>query len=226
MSDDPYVASRVRAMRSRLLDGSRYAALLATADLPGFIRLLQDTPYRAVFHGDESGMDASAIEDGLRRDLRATIGVLRSACNERWRALLDVLVGRWEVANLKTVLWGRGRGASVEDVLAGVYPIGWSDEVALAELARQPTLDRVADTLVAWRHPLSRPLKMALLGRARLGLADARVDVLAVEAALDRAFLVCAHDALDPERESNRSLVTYLGYVIDVGNLVTAMNRR
>lgn len=241
MADDPYVAARVRAMRGRLLDARRFADLLACGDAPCVARLLQGTPYGAPIERAGGGADAGAIEEGLRRELRANVAALRGACRGRWRELMDALLGRWEVENLKTLLRGRRAGSSVEEILAGLAPIGWSDEPALAELARRPSIHAMVETLILWRHPAARPLKAAVAGRllmpfngrllvpfnAHGGAVDEdRLDLIAVESALDHWSHDAARAMLDPRDESDRAVLSYLGWVIDERNLLAAIRLR
>ncbi len=225
MADDPYVAARVRAMRGRLLDARRFADLLACGDAPCVARLLQGTPYGAPIERAGGGAEAGAIEEGLRRELRANVAALRGACRGRWRELMDVLLGRWEVENLKTLLRGRRAGSPVEEILAGLAPIGWSDEPALAELARRPSIQAMVETLILWRYPAARPLKAAVAAHG--GAVDEdRLDLIAVESALDRWHDESARAMLDPRDESDRSVLSYLGWVIDERNLLAALRWR
>jgi len=241
VADDPYIAARVRAMRGRLLDARWVADLLACGDTPCVARLLQGTPYGAAIARAGGGADASAIEEGLRCELRANVDALRGACRGRWRELLDALLERWEVENLKTVLRGRRAGSPVEEILAGLAPIGWSDEPALAELARRPSIHAVVETLILWRHPAARPLKAAVAGRllmpfngrllvpfnAHGGAVDEdRLDLIAVESALDHWSHDAARAMLDPRDESDRWVLSYLGWVIDERNLLAAIRLR
>jgi V/A-type H+-transporting ATPase subunit C len=220
-------------MRGRLLDERRFADLLACGDAPCVARLLQGTPYGAAIERAGGGDDAGAIEEGLRRELRANLAALRGACRGRWRELMDALLGRWEVENLKTLLRGRRAGSSVEEILAGLAPIGWSDEPALAELARRPSIHAMVETLILWRHPAARPLKTAVAGRllvpfnAHGGAVDEdRLDLIAVESALDHWSHDAARAMLDPRDESDRSVLSYLGWVIDERNLLAAIRLR
>jgi V/A-type H+-transporting ATPase subunit C len=228
-------------MRGRLLDARRFADLLACGDAPCVARLLQGMPYGAAIERAGGGDDAGAIEEGLRRELRANLAALRGACRGRWRELMDALLGRWEVENLKTLLRGRRTGSSVEEILAGLAPIGWSDEPALAELARRPSIQAMIETLILWRHPAARPLKAAVAGRllmpfngrllvpfnAHGGAVDEdRLDLIAVESALDHWSHDAARAMLDPRDESDRSLLAYLGWVIDERNLLAAIRWR
>ncbi len=225
MADDPYVAARVRAMRGRLLDARRFADLLACGDTPCVARLLQGTPYGVPIERAGGGEDAGAIEEGLRRELRANVAALRGACRGRWRELMDALLERWEVENLKTLLRGRRAGSPVEEILAGLAPIAWSDEPALAELARRPSIQAMVETLILWRHPAARPLKAAVAAHG--GAVDEdRLDLIAVEAALDRWHDESVRATLDLRDESDRSVLSYLGWVIDERNLLAAIRLR
>ena len=239
MGDDPYLATRVRAMRARLLDPARLDALAASPDLPALGKALRRTPYAGVIERAGGAEDVAAIEEGLRREFRASVMTLRAAASGRRRVLIDLLLLRWEAANLKAIVRGRVAGSPAEEILAGCAPIGWSDEPALAELARQPSLAAVVETVTLWRHPFARPLAAAIGSQRPLigavqraaGVPDDRINLDAVERALDRSWFDEARRTLGPTAaywcrstdEDDRALAAYFGWLIDLRNLLEAV---
>ena len=231
MGDDPYLTTRVRAMRARLLDPARLDALAASPDLPALGKALRRTPYAGVIERAGGAEDVAAIEEGLRREFRACAMTLRAAASGRRRVLIDLLLLRWEAANLKAIVRGRVAGSPAEEILAACAPIGWSDEPALAELARQPSLAAVVETVTLWRHPFARPVGAAigsqrpLIGAVQraVGAPDDRIDLDAVERALDRSWFDEARRTLGPTDEDDRALAAYFGWLIDLRNLLEAV---
>lgn len=226
MGDDPYLATRVRAMRARLLDPARLDALAASPDLPALGKALRRTPYAGVIERAGGAEDVAAIEEGLRREFRAGAMTLRAAASGRRRVLIDLLLLRWEAVNLKAIVRGRVAGSPAEEILAGCAPIGWSDEPALAELARQPSLAAVVETVTLWRHPFARPLAAAIGSQRAAGAPDDRIDLDAVERALDRSWFDEARRTLGPADEDDRALAAYFGWLIDLRNLLDAVRAR
>lgn len=210
-------------MRARLLDPAHLDALAASPDLPALGKALRRTPYAGVIERAGGTEDVAAIEEGLRREFRAVTMTLRAAASGRRRVLIDLLLLRWEAANLKAIVRGRVAGSPAEEILAGCAPIGWSDEPALAELARQPSLAAVVETVTLWRHPFARPLAAAIGSQRAAGVSDDRIDLDAVERALDRAWFDEARRTLGPADEDDRALAAYFGWLIDLRNLLEAV---
>ena len=226
-------------MRSRLLDPAHLDALAASPDLPALGKALRRTPYAGVIERAGGAEDVAAIEEGLRREFRASTMTLRAAASGRRRVLIDLLLLRWEAANLKAIVRGRVAGSPAEEILAGCAPIGWSDEPALAELARQPSLAAVVETVTLWRHPFARPLAAATGLQRAAGVPDDRIDLDAVERALDRSWFDEARRTLGPTAaywcrstaaywcrstdEDDRALAAYFGWLIDLRNLLEAV---
>jgi len=218
-------------MRARLLDPAYLDALAASPDLPALGKALRQTPYAGVIERAGGAEDVAAIEEGLRREFRASTMTLRAAASGRRRVLIDLLLLRWEAANLKAIVRGRVAGSPAEEILAGCAPIGWSDEPALAELARQPSLAAVVETVTLWRHPFARPLAAAIGSQRAAGVPDDRIDLDAVERALDRSWFDEARRTLGPTAaywcrstdEDDRVLAAYFGWLIDLRNLLEAV---
>ena len=221
-------------MRARLLDPARLDALAASPDLPALGKALRQTPYAGVIERAGGAEDVAAIEEGLRREFRAGTMTLRAAASGRRCVLIDLLLLRWEAANLKAIVRGRVAGSPAEEILAGCAPIGWSDEPALAELARQPSLAAVVETVTLWRHPFARPLAAAIGSQRAAGVPDDRIDLNAVERALDRSWFDEARRTLGPTAayccrstdEDDRALAAYFGWLIDLRNLLEAVRAR
>ena len=223
MGDDPYLATRVRAMRGRLLDPARLDALAGCPDLPALGKALRETPYAGAIERAGGAEDAATIEEGLQREFRAGAMILRAAASGRRRVLIDLLLLRWEAANLKAIVRGRVAGSPAEEILAACAPIGWSDEPALAELSRQPSPAAVVEILTLWRHPFARPLAAAIGSQRAAGVPDDRIDLGAVERALDRFWFDDARRTLRSADEDDRALAAYFGWLIDLRNLLEAV---
>ena len=224
MNDLPYLTTRLRAMRGRLLDAAAYRRILALPDLPAMIAFLREGPYgRFIAAAPEAASDAEKIEEALRRDFSATLGRLFVISAGEAREAVQRLVGYWELQNLKTIARGKGGGSPPEEILASLVPTGLHDEAALQEMIRQPTLRAVADLLLTWRDPYGPPLSHALKE-----YREPR-DLFLLEAALDRFYFEEAFRALKappvlsiPQiREA--PLLLFLGLLADKTNLMTAL---
>ena len=149
-----YGNARLRAMRSRLLTGRAYDALLDKATIEELINALAETPYRedveaALVHTE----GVRAVFEAVRANLTCTLRQIRRFYEARPLILVDLLFRRWDRHNLLAILRGQRQNAPTEQVLLTVVPVGQLDEVSLRELARQPGLRAVIDLMTTWRLP-------------------------------------------------------------------------
>ena len=151
--DFAYGNTRLRARKAALLGPEEYEALLGR-DVDAMLELLADTAYGAeieaalaVTHGKR------ALHLALGRHLAQTLADLRAFYEGRSRELVDLLLSRFDLHNLLTLLRGRARGETAEQVLANVVPFGVLGGAAGQEIARQQELARVIELLVSWRLP-------------------------------------------------------------------------
>lgn len=224
MDDYAYTNARIRAMEGRLLSRDQYASLLEQATLDALINALTSLPYARALEPILATLDRAQglrtighLDEALRRDLVETLGILRRFFSDRSRELLDVLLLRWDVYNLKTVLRGKRAAAPIEEVLAMTFPVGVLDDIAVAELARAPTMQAMAHLLELWRLPLARPVRSGL---NQLGEAD---DLQPLESELDRfTFMRSCRLAVDGD-DHDRAVRSYLVFLADKANLLTAL---
>ncbi|MGH7427635.1 MAG: V-type ATPase subunit [Candidatus Methylomirabilaceae bacterium] len=183
MPDFPYINARVRAMRSRLLPASRLEDLLAAPTLDAFLQALAATPYgpelqeALVRYQGLRAVDA-ALTTNLQRTTRA---ILRFA-DDRPRALIEILLLRWDLANLRAIARGKHAGRPADEITGALVPAGMLGEVVLKEMAGYPDLTGVAGTLESLDHPLAAAMAS--------GVAEyvTTKDLLSVEIALDRGY--------------------------------------
>lgn len=224
MTDYAYTNARIRAMQGRLFDRAGYESLLAQATLTDALDALKRSTSAVVpERTDEKervkpGAETwHRLDEALRQDLVLSLSKLRRITSDRARDLLGLLLLRWDAYNLKTVLRGKRAHAPTEEVLASTLPVGWLDEVALAELTRVTTLRATADTLETWRSPLARPFRDGL--RA-LGESD---DLQLLEFALDRFAFARAFRAVAKNGDDDRVVRDYLRLLVDKANFLTAL---
>jgi V/A-type H+-transporting ATPase subunit C len=131
--------------------------------------------------------------------------------------LVNALFLRWDVYNLKTVIRGKRAAAPIEEILMTTFPVGILDDVAVAELARVPTLQAVAGTLETWRLPLARPVRtgLNLLGEAE--------SLHPLEWELDRFTFVQTVKLVANGDDDTLAVRNYLRFLVDKTNLLTAL---
>jgi V/A-type H+-transporting ATPase subunit C len=212
VSDDyGYLNARVRGMKGRLLPAEAWRSALETASLAEFAAFLGTTPYAAaVGEAMTVRKDIGGVEEGLRTDFQRTADHLLHMASGRARELLAIVLGRWEIFNVKTVLRGRHAGSGIDSVLGSTIPFGRLDGVALKELARQESARAIVALLAQWRIPYAATLREALPAYLEHG------DLAVLEVALDHAFFATALRGLDPGERDDAAVADYLRREIDL----------
>src|SRR5512139_2112781 len=224
MSDRFYLNTRLRWMRVQLLGRHDLDRIAALPDLPAIHAALREGPYgRTVDTVGVEGPEAARIEEALRRNVSETLSRLLAISTGECGEAVRLVLGRWEVQLLKTVLRGKAAGASPGEILSALVPTGIHDEAALAEMCRQPDVRSLVDLLATWREPWGRPLL-----RAMNGYREPR-DLFLLESALDRFWFRYASHRLRkiprPGRaeEQEDALSLFVSLSIDATNLMTAL---
>lgn len=220
MVEYAYVNARIRAMKSRLLDRSFLEHLINKPDIDSITADLEKTSYREEL--ERAGVQFSGItriEVALRRDLirayRAILGYIRGGETEN---LLTLILQRWDVQNIKTILRGKKIQAPATEIFDCLIPAGELGESALTELVKQPDVKAVIDLLATWGVSYARPLT-----RNFKEFSETR-DMLVLEYAIDTFYFENALSTLKSrDTEDNRIIRDMLITEIDVNNLRTVL---
>lgn len=211
-------------MQGRLLGRTQYESLLHQETWEGLVEAFHTSPYAHMLEHTIAALDPTRpsrtivrIDEALRRDLAQNLSKLRQFFSNRSLELVNALVLRWDVYNLKTVIRGKRASAQVEEILAATLPVGILDDIALAELARVPTLQAVADLLETWRLPLAHPVR---IGLTLLGESD---TLQPLEFELDRFTSMHTSRLVADGDDHDRVAGDYLRFLVDKTNLLTAL---
>jgi len=224
MSDLYYLAARLRAMRAQFLSRRDYERILALPDLPSIAADLRESPYG--HHIDSTGgevPEAARIEEALRRNVSQTLARLLAFSSGDCAEAARLVLGRWEVQTVKTVLRGLVSGASPAEILSSLVPTGLHDEAALEEMCRQSDPRALAELMATWREPWGRPLLRALRE-----YREPR-DLAVLESALDRCWVEHAAERLREIRPSpagsdgEDALSLFVSLSVDTTNLMTVL---
>lgn len=220
--DYGYANARLRAMKSRLLTRADYEALLARSGVDALVTSLTDTAY-----GDEieSAMlhcvGVHCITEALRRNVASTFQKVQGFMEEgEPRRLVEILLGRWDLHNVKTVIRGQAVQTPSSQMLEAVVPAGRLDNVALESLAQQPDLQAAVDLMMTQRLPLAHIVSVALREY------DGRENLPAVEVAIDRGYYAQVMAHLQNGSENVRKVRNQMQAEIDVTNLSTLFRLR
>ncbi len=95
-----YAAARLRAMKGRLIDKSKFSKLVNAKSVSEIANILEKTEYGPVFyHGMEK--DAESIENDLDVLFVKTLEKIRGFYPEDGKNMVDIFLKEWEVKNLK-----------------------------------------------------------------------------------------------------------------------------
>ena len=131
-----YVNARIKAMKGRLLDQSLLEQLINKPDIDSLITELEKTTYREEL--EKAGVLYSGInriEVAIRKDLIKTFRtILNLIKGDDTEAYLAIVLHRWDVQNIKTILRGKKIQENPSEILECMIPAGELDEAALTEL--------------------------------------------------------------------------------------------
>lgn len=223
-----YANARLRALKSQLFDARDYAAFLALTRLDDLCARLVESPYAdevkaalARYQGPRVVMEA------CRLNLAKTFQKIRGFFDADGVRLVGILLARWDLFNLKTILRGQAAGARPEEMLEALVPVGSAphgkeglDESALRTLVRQPDLAATVNLLWLWNLPFARAVQTAYAE-----FVQSR-DWMTFETALDAIFYEQWLGELRENRENDKLVREYLAREIDSANVMTALRLR
>jgi V/A-type H+-transporting ATPase subunit C len=217
MDDYAYINARIRALRSELLGQRAYEELLTLPDLHAVRDYLGRMAY-GMAPGEvlEHHTPIQIMEEWLRNHWSRVVMKMYGMTDGQPRELLEILLGRWEVENIKAIFRGKKADMGMPEILAAVLSTRVFDEASLAELARQPSIQAMVDLLTTWRSTYARPLRTALKGQRELK------GIESLELALDHYYLEDAIKRLKGGDHNASFLRKLMGLVIDKTNLLTA----
>lgn len=212
-----YVNARVRGMRSRLFDRKMYEILLHKPDLDTFMAELEKTPYKVdIETASVREQGIHRIEEALRINLARTYRLLLDLTEgESFEPHIRVILNRWDIQNIKTILRGKNVHVPTEEVMECLVPAGELDEVTLVEMVKQPDIKAVIDLLATWNYPYARVLTQHFSRYAK------RRNLAVLEYALDKYYYDHALDAIRGYNYNDLLVRNLLQTEIDAINLKT-----
>jgi V/A-type H+-transporting ATPase subunit C len=215
--DYGYLNARIRGMKSRLLDRETLERLVLKPDFDSVMTELERTSYREEI--EKASVRFSGItrlETALRQDFtRAFRKILSYIRGEDAETYIRILLSRWDVQNVKTILRGKNIHAPATEILDCLVPAGELDDATLAELVKQPDVKSVIDLMATWRIPFARPLTLSFKE-----YLDRR-DMSVLEYALDKFSFEHAMKAVKGETYDDLIMRQILTTEVDVTNVKT-----
>ncbi len=216
MTDYSYINARIRGMKGRLFGLSEYEELIKMHDLPSVVLFLSDSDYgRFIVSAEKAGVNEA--EEALRRDISDTFKKIYEIADDKIKRLLGILLGRWDVYNIKTILRGRHINKTPEDIMPLLIATGVFSESLLKELCLQVDVKGIADALITWRSPYGYVIQE---GIKEYKESD---DISSIELRLDKFFYTDSLKRLNKNREADYYVYTMLSYQIDMLNVITSL---
>lgn len=204
-------------MKSRLLTGNELEQMTAAADIQALIAALAHTPYGPAI--EKALVRTGGIESvtlALRLDLEKTVSGVQSYFTGRAAETVAIVLGNYDVANLKAILRGLVHGYSTGEIIKALVPLGTMAYDFLVELSRAPDVRAAIDVLASARSPLAQPLLQLRARRPSLTIVE-------MELSLDRWHYDQALDRAQSENGANGTLVQALQLDVDLLNIITVL---
>jgi V/A-type H+-transporting ATPase subunit C len=213
--DYGYVNARIRGMKSRLLGQELLEGLILKPDTDAIITELEKTPYRAeIEKAAVQYTGLACIEVALRADIARTFrriySLFEDEVEERYAR---ILLNRWDVHNIKTILRGKNIHETSSEILGCLIPAGELDEATLVEVVKQPDVRGVIDLLATWGISYSAPLTRHLKEYSE------KRDLAVMEYALDRFYFEYVLEAIEGETYDDGIMREMVETEIDVTNI-------
>jgi len=206
-------------MRSRLLDPGRIDELLALPSIDALIQALGNTPYA---HEIQEAQSLSTdplqmVDKALARNFYLTTTRILSFADGKARALIELVLMRWDLTNTRIILRAKHTGRRDEEILASLIPAGRLNEPALKEVVAQPDVSGVVGALGGMDHPLALALAE--------GLRDylETKDLLSLELRLDRYYAAYGMRIASGRGHDEEVVRRFLQDEIDAMNVKTAV---
>lgn len=217
MPDDySYINTRVRVMRTKLLDGRALDAALASGSYQEFLRVLSETDFAANLRettGENAGLPE--LDRALSQNLFTTSQRVLGFADGEARREIEALLMKWDLVNLKTIARGIVGGQGAEKILGSLIPGGTIKPAALQTAAQSSDLPSAAAALGVTGHPLAKAM------RGAVNAYGSTQRLLDLEVALDQGYY---KHTLQVARDN--SLKTYLKREIDVTNALIARSSK
>ncbi|MFA5867294.1 MAG: ATP synthase A1 subunit C [Actinomycetota bacterium] len=216
--DYGYANARIRAMKSGLFNESFYNQLLRSRSLHEVIAALAQTPYGHDL--DESMIKTEGLkgfDEALRRNIMKAFSKVSMIVGEQDENLVNVLFGRWDVMNVKTILRGKNLGASSDAILESLIPAGELDEATLLEMVRSRDVRDCIDVMATMNVSYAVPLTGAFPEYAH------KRSLAVLELVLDKEFYEMSFAKLRAKDMNTRLVAEMLHREIDNINIMTLL---
>ncbi|MDD1719585.1 MAG: V-type ATPase subunit, partial [Methanoregulaceae archaeon] len=210
-----YVNARIKGMKSRLLDIPVFESLILKPDVESVIAELENTPYKEeIERATVQYTGIKCIEVALRKDFtNAFRTILRLMKGDESEVYIKILLSRWDIQNIKTVLRGKNIHMTSAEIIDCLVPAGQLDDTTLIELIKQPDIKAVIDLLATWGIDYAKPLT------GNFKIYSEKRDLSVLEYAIDRFYFENALKEVKGEGYDDSVIRDMIMAEIDVTNI-------
>ena len=217
MDEFEYGNTRIRAMRSKLLDWNELKKLSRSEDLDGLLSSLSTTSYHPdIEHALVTYIGQDCIMNAIKHNLSRTYARIRSFYSDTIRRTLLPLFWRSDIHNLKAIIRGVIHPFSGSNITETFLPGGEIDENTLTQLSLSDNIGEVIDHMLSQRLPFSRALLIARQTQNRSGSAF-------WESALEKYYFLESLKILEAKKSASHLMQEYIERLADETNLITLL---
>lgn len=130
-----YSNARVKGMKGSLIRGSSLEELIKVNSIPAMIELLQKSDYKKDIADASVNYEGSAIiSAAASQNFARTVRKLIKICPKEDKKIMQALLIRWDLANLKTILHAKKIGKVYTDINHLLYCVGGLNEDEFKQL--------------------------------------------------------------------------------------------
>ncbi len=220
-SDFGYINARVRGLKAKLLGDEFYAAAMGDANFSAFLTSFSQTAYGKEVDEAQAryGSDLRTVDEALARNFYTEMRSLLNVADGLPEKLLQVLLLRYDLGNLKTIARAKGAGREAEEIIAALLPAGDLKPAVLEAIAQAPDLGTAAGLVATTGNPLASAFNRAVTKFSSDG------DLYELELALDQAYYRIISESSKRDRFP-ADFTRYIQREIDATNVRTALKLR
>ena len=221
-ADLSYGNTRLRARRSELLRDAEYERLVGQ-DIEGLLETLEGTPFAPDVEAAQRSDQLRQLHAAIRTNVGRSLEEMRSFYADRARRLVDLLLSRFDVQNIVSVLRAKASAQQpAHRAPIALAAVGWLVEPLAGELLRQRELAGVVDLLA---RSTPEPGQAHAL-RAAFGEYERSEDLAALERAVVAEDAARAAATLGAAGRDASALLQFMPREIDERNLLVALRLR
>lgn len=222
LSDYGYVNARVRGMRAHLLNKDFFKKLVEADSFDSLQGLLEQTVYRReINEAFLTNPENPDYDQALNMNLTASLKTVHDACGGEARRLVDILLSRYDVQNIKAVLRGKQGHARPSEILSTLVPVGGILPETLERMAQETDVAEVITFMKNWKIKYAKPLV-----EAYPLYKEEDHDLAVLELALDKYHFQDAIDELQGKDTNVKMVWEITTAEIDLRNISTLVRTR